>query len=63
MAIMLIVFLPHKNRNVRYPKNTFHQLYINNFPGASDLRTLLMLAQSTDKIREILREYPSENND
>jgi tRNA-dihydrouridine synthase/glutaredoxin len=38
------------------PLKKFFKVYINNFPGASDLRARLMSAQSTAAVRQILNE-------
>ncbi|MBR5354856.1 MAG: tRNA-dihydrouridine synthase, partial [Alphaproteobacteria bacterium] len=39
------------------PLKHFYKIYINNFPGASDIRTKLMETKSTTEAREILKQY------
>ena len=39
------------------PLKHFYKIYINNFPGASDIRTKLMETKSTAEAREILKQY------
>jgi tRNA-dihydrouridine synthase len=39
------------------PLKKFFKIYINNFPGASELRSILMQAKSTDEVREIIKRY------
>ena len=46
-----------ESRDSKYayePLKHFFKIYINNFPGASDLRTKLMECKSTDEVRTIL---------
>ena len=49
-------------RGSRYPYEPlkhFFKIYINNFPGASDLRTKLMECHTTTEVRAILTAVPS----
>ncbi len=39
------------------PLKTFFKIYINNFPGASDLRAKLMQTKSTDEVRQIIEKF------
>ena len=40
------------------PLKHFFKIYINNFPGASDLRARLMLCKTTSELRDILSTFP-----
>lgn len=43
---------------VKYePLKHYFKIYINNFPGASDLRTQLMQTHSTAEARKVLKTY------
>ena len=39
------------------PLKHFYKIYINNFPGASDLRAQLMEQKNTDEVRALLKTY------
>ena len=49
-----------KSRGSKYvyePLKHFYKIYINNFPGASDLRAQLMEQKNTDEVRTLLKTY------
>ena len=41
------------------PLKKFFKIYVNNFPGASDLRAKLMETKNTDEAREVLKLVPT----
>lgn len=42
------------------PLKTFFKIYINNFPGASNVRAELMQTKSTDEVRHIITDYVTQ---
>lgn len=46
----------HNSSTSYEPLKHYFKIYINNFPGASDLRTELMLTHSTAEAREVLKK-------
>ena len=44
------------------PLKHYYKIYINNFPGASDLRAKLMETRSVPEAREVLKNYSTSEN-
>jgi tRNA-dihydrouridine synthase len=52
----LDLFDTHGDARKFEPLKKFFKIYINNFPGAADLRAKLMTAKNTDTARQIIKE-------
>lgn len=55
--------LVHPGKTFSYePLKHFYKIYINNFPGASDLRAKLMETHSVDEAKKVLQSFSEEQN-